>query len=315
MIICHKNIEQIFLLVNSLMSEMSDIVVHVDSSVDEAEFQRLIDRYQGEESVFVVRKRMKGKLDDRSLVDIVLLMVDYVRAKGRKYKYYALLSGQDYPIKPIASINSILQSSYPKPFIDCTPYAESNWIYPKFFYKQMPNLTRFDKYITDNFSANNPARKVLRMIVVVLKKICSFFPITTFDRLSKLGVFPYGGSAWWILPDIAIDFIDREYREKSQIVRWLLTSGTPEETFFQTMCMLSPIKEMVEINPIEQRDQNCKTWAYFSDTDKPFVGHPYIFTINEFEKLQSSDCWFARKFDITKDSTIIKQIEERLLSQ
>ena len=76
-----------------------------------------------------------------------------------------------------------------------------------------------------------------------------------------------------------------------------------------------PFNDLVEINPTYQKEQNCKTYAYFTDIDKPFCGHPYILTIKEYDKLKFSDCFFARKFDIKKDKEVIRLIEERLLSQ
>lgn len=123
----------------------------------------------------------------------------------------------------------------------------------------------------------------------------------------------YGGSAWWILPDVAIKYIYKEYKDNSDVVKMLLETYTPEETFFQIMTMRSPVKNQVEINPKDMVAQNCKTWAYFSDEGKPFKGHPYVFTIDEFDKLKKSGYWFARKFDSEQDMEIINKIRQELL--
>ena len=222
------------------------------------------------------------------------------------------MSGQDFPIKPINEINKNLLENYPTLHIDCTPYDEKNWICPKF--KSTPWLLKFRKSTLRKLKSKNPVRKLLEKAIPKLQNFLELLKQTSYDKLTRLGVSLYGGSAWWILPDIAIDFIYNEYINSSKIVNYLLESRTPEETFFQTMIMYSPYKNDVHINPVQQVEQTCKTWAYFSDEGKPFVGHPYVFTVNEFDKLRDSSFWFARKFDIQQDDEIIELIQKYLLN-
>ena len=311
MIMCHKNLSQVLTLAKTLLSSESDVVVHVDSSVSDAEYRSFLNDVKDVENLYVTDKRIHGVLDTRSLVDIVFVMLEYVRTENLQYKNYCLMSGQDFPIKPINQINETLLRNHPVPYIDCTPYDKGNWIFHKFRYT--PTLMRLNSF-TSKLGRKNPFRKILRALAMIGQKCAQLLIITSYDQIKKQGVGLYGGSAWWVLPDIAIDFIYNEYKNQSEIVKSLLQTLTPEETFFQTMAMLSPCKEMVHINPVDQVEQSCKTWAYFSDEDKPFKGHPYIFTVNEFEKLRASSCWFARKFDVQHDSEIIEMIKNKLIS-
>ena len=314
MIMCHKNLEQVFCLAKHLTTSQSDVVVHIDASVNDNDVHTFIGLCKSFSNIYITNDRIKGSIDDRSLVDIVFIMIQFVKDKGLKYDYYALLSGQDYPIKPINYINSVLEMNYPKPFIDCTPYDKNNWIQHKFCSKQMRYLNRIDRNINVRFN-NSLLRYSLKLPVKALKVVCPLFKMSLYDKLKRANILPYGGSAWWILPDIAVDYIFEKYIEQSTEVKLLLLSRTPEETFFQTILMSSPVNDLVEINPTYQKEQNCKTYAYFTDIDKPFCGHPYILTIKEYDKLKFSDCFFARKFDIKKDKEVIRLIEERLLSQ
>lgn len=311
MIMCHKNLSQVLLLAKTLLSSESDVVVHIDTAVDDNEYASFLDATKNIPNLYVTDKRLHGVLDTRTLVDIVFLMIEYTKSKGLTYKNYCLMSGQDFPIKSISKINENLLKNYPTPYIDCTPYDKRNWVFHKF--KSTPSLIRFNKYISEKFKRKSLIRKLLRTSAIVAQKGVQALKKTAYDHLSKNGIKLYGGSAWWILPDIAINFIYNEYVNSSAIVESLLETLTPEETFFQTMTMLSPCKNDVEINPIDKVDQNCKTWAYFSDTDKPFKGHPYIFTVNEFDKLKASPCWFARKFDIQQDCKIIEMVQNNLI--
>ena len=76
--------------------------------------------------------------------------------------------------------------------------------------------------------------------------------------------------------------------------------------------MKSDLQDLVEINPIDMIGQNCKTWAYFFDEDKPFKGHPYIFTENEYDKLIKKNCWIAKKFDISISKDILELLDKYL---
>ncbi len=311
MIMCHKNLSQVLLLSKTLLSSDSDVIVHIDSTVDNDEYTSFLDATKDISNLYITPERIHGVLDTRSLGDIVFIMIEYTKARNLTYKNYCLMSGQDFPIKPINKINENLLRNYPTPYIDCTPYNKRNWIFHKF--KYTPLLKKFNNFISNRFSRKNPIRKILRVSSIIGQKCSQLLKLTSYDQLTKSGISLYGGSAWWILPDTAIDFIYNEYVSSSAIVNQLLETITPEETFFQTMTMLSPCKNAVHINPIEQIEQNCKTWAYFSDVGKPFKGHPYIFTINEFDKLKVSPCWFARKFDTQQDCEIIKMIQNNLI--
>ena len=313
MIMCHKNLSQVSHLLKHLITSRSDVVLHIDASVPDEEYKAFVEEHKTTDNLYIADKRIKGILDDRTLVDIVFIMLDCVKSKGPDYQYYALLSGQDYAIKPIDTINASLDSSYPKPYIDCTEYDPDNWIYYKFRIKRSPRLRKTERGIKDRFGKNKLIKKPLLTGVKVLKKTVSVLGKSPYKALTGAGVELYGGSAWWILPDTAIDHIYTEYKSRTKIVRDLLVSYTPEETFFQTMAMRSPVKELIEINPKDCIAQNCMTWAYFFDDDKPFMGHPYVFTEDDYPKLKAAHQWFARKFDITIDERIIELIDENLL--
>lgn len=121
------------------------------------------------------------------------------------------------------------------------------------------------------------------------------------------------------IPDMVMKYITDEYNANGKEIRNLSHSITPEETFFHTMIMNSPYGKDIVVNPIEQRTQNCLIYVHFTDDysgkgDKPFNGHPYILTIDDFQMLKDMDDWmFARKFDQNIDSEILDKIDFELL--
>lgn len=304
MIMCHKNPEQVLRLADHLKTQNSDVFIHCDKRMESHDIEKII---RGGYSTISNRS---GMLDDRSLVDIVFDLIKCVKQNEKEsnihYRYYALVSGQDYPIKNVDNINQNLIKNYPQPYIDCTPYSKNNWIFYKFDSKDW--LIKIHRMITINIKKGSIIRKIFRAILYVLQKMISCLHMTDYYWFKKKGIDLYGGSAWWILPDKIIDFITKNMNENFS--KRLLETRTPEETYFQTMAKCSPLGKYIEVNSPDTITQNCKTWAYFSDEGKPFVGHPYIFTVQEYEKLAQSDRWFARKFDETKDNEILDLLDK-----
>lgn len=239
---------------------------------------------------------MSVSLDTWTLIQATMNLVNEALQKSEKYSYYMLLSASDYPIKPMYYINNFLDGNYPRSFIDVTPIDQSNWVWKKFDHF---------RWIRINNMINSHVKSA------IIKKIVKL-PVRLSERvMDLLGHVPYkktkyslyGGSAWWVISDMAMKYIADEYNVNGKEIRNLSHSITPEETFFQTMIMNSPYGKELAINPVNQRTQNCLTYAYFTDDyfgdgDKPFNGHPYIFTIDDFFMLKDmDDRMFARKID------------------
>lgn len=313
LLICHKNAAQVIRLVKRLKTGEADVFLHADLQMQD--FAMLADFAAANQGIYLVEDRKHGQLDDSSLVDITMSCVESAREteakEGKHYGYYLLLSGQDYPIRPVPWIERQLADSYPQPFIDCTPYSRSNWVGEKF--DRNGPLIRYRNWILSH-TKPGLARKAFQLSAVAARKWVFLMKRTTAQKMEKMGISLYGGSAWWILPDTVIAYIRAEYRGKTKIVKMLLEeSVTPEETFFQTMAMLSPLGEKVKVNGPDMVGQNSKTLADFGGISKrPIQNHPYVLTVNELELFSKTDFWFARKFDAEIDETVLDRIDRRL---
>lgn len=315
LILAHKNISQLKRLIRALKHKNIDVFVHVDKKwkISDKEISSLLSENDGR--VFICDNRISANLDSWSLVEATIELINkskqYEKESGIKYRYMYLLSGQDYPIKSMDFIFNTLIESYPKPIIDCTPYDKSNWIYHKF--NNLPSELMINSLI-NKYMKRGFFRKIIKLPFFIFYKIAKSFH-TTFDDLQKNGCKLYGGSAWWILPDIIIDDLLEKYNNpNNKCISLLKNTNTPEETFFQIMVMNSHFSNMVNVNSKDMVAQNCMTYAYFSDEGKPFKGHPYIFTATDYKKIIKLPHLFARKFDDQIDSEILDLIDEKVLN-
>ena len=310
LIIAHKNLDQLIRLLSVLQDDDFDIYIHLDKKwqVSDGDIKKLIN---AGENITVLGTRYSGYLDTWSLCKITLELVKEALRKKKNYSYFLLLSGQDYPIKPMSYIKNTLETLYPKPLIDVTPMAKDNWIYSGFKWIRFHPYYRLVEKITDV----KAIRKLMLMPAYGIQFIITLLLKSPYQRLKNENCSLYGGSAWWILPVEIINLCLEEYEKNSKIVRAFKMKNTPEETFFQTMTMRSRLKDQVNVNDPYEILQNCMTYAYFFDDEHEPTGHPYILTERNYEMLKQRKEFFARKFDITIDDKILDLIEQNMLSE
>lgn len=314
LIIAHQNIEHLIRLIKRLQHQEIDIYVHIDNKWKDFNLEQL-----KKSGVFVqvLPYRGSGQLDNWELVDITLRLIEYAKSRD-SYSYYMLLSGNDYLLANTDTIVSRLRESYPRDFMDCTPYAQDNWVGTKFLRHYSYSL---DAYLY-NLQTGKHIKRILRGILRRIDYLKSNFVKLPYEVLEMGGIKIYGGSAWWILSDVSINYIHEFVQSERTAVSALMHTWTPEEIFFQTVCMTSKeISSHIEVNDQYEREQNCLTYAYFTDSyvkplKKPFKGHPYIFQYDDkdfVDKLLSQNKYFfARKFDVRVSSEIMDYIDRRL---
>lgn len=313
LIMAHKNVQQISRLVKSVATPDMDVFIHLDLKMPVTDTDLKLIKGNNL-NVYFTEHRISGELDKWSLPQIVLNLInkayDIEKEENIEYKYFILLSGQDYPIRNINEIYNFLCESYPKPFIDCNPYAENTWLSSKFLeYKYLHKIEKLHETYKSGF-----IRKCLVLPIVVGDKISKMLKTSPYKRLTKLGCKLYGGSTWWILPRPAIEYIFKQVNLNTKIVKELKKTWTPDETFFQIMTMASPLCDMVDINPINSGKQNCLTYANFTTPKKGFTGHPHALLKEDYERLMenSKTYLFARKFDSDVDSGILDLIDKKI---
>ena len=239
---------------------------------------------------------------------------EYEKENGIHFNYFCLMSGQDYPLNSVAHIQKELQKDYPAPHIDCTPCAKGNWVYSGSKHCTWWNI--LNAKINQRMPKPSLMRKLVKCTLLVADGVARNW-MNPRMKLLKNNIDLYGGSAWWILPDMMVDYLMEAATNFTRDCKFypLTGVGVPEENYYQTLLMDSPFKEKIEVNPPEMVAQNCKTYANFTPEGKKFTGHPYILTMEDTVRLTelAKNRFFARKFDETVDSDIFNWIDENLL--
>ncbi|MBO4962144.1 MAG: hypothetical protein J6C97_00045 [Clostridia bacterium] len=297
-LLAHKNLEQVLRLINKFNNPEIDVYVHCDKRWKEG-YNALLS-FQNDR-IFVCPTRHEADLDSWDLVKPPLELYKFC---NKNYKYYALISGQDYPLVSVDTLLNNLKSFYPKPIIDCVHYDDAEWMYYKF--NRYNVFKHWSNKINKKFKKDNFFRKMLKAPFLLVDKIYCRIKTPKKD-LNKLGMELYGGSAWWILPNDVLNYIYKEYESNAKYIKIYSKTHTPEEHFYQTMTMRYISLHQKELSYTPNDIISLKTFPYFNKEGFAFNGHPHIFTINEFDYLKelSQNYYFARKFDINVDAKIL----------
>ena len=306
LVLVHKNFSQLLRLCNSLRHSNVKIFIHIDKKMKISKEEiKLLGEYQ--DNICVLPKRYSCFLDEWSLIEATLALINYAKETLREnVGYYVLMSGQDYLIKPITDFVDFLHDNYPRPFIDCTPRSTDNWVGEKFAHTRLRIYARKLRHIVG-------VRGFLLLSLYLERLIPQRY--TLYNQLKKFNINLFGGSAWWVLPDGVIDEIIAFVNENPEFIKLYKWSDTPEETFFQTLIMQGRFRSLVQVNDPEEREQNCLTYANFETPTKSFTGHPHIITIEDYDCLVCKEQFIARKFDIAVDCDIIDKLDMNLIKR
>ena len=113
---------------------------------------------------------------------------------------------------------------------------------------------------------------------------------------------PHGGAAHWCLSRAALDYVRAFIARERRFVRFFKTVRSPDEFFFQTILMNSPLSGTM-VNEYLWHTE----WV-------PNTPHPKVLTERSYAALECSPKLFARKFDAGVDERILDAIDRGLLA-
>ncbi len=304
LILVHKNPEQFIRLVRKLDSPDSLFFVHVDKKTDERPFKKVLEYIDAGKIVWLKRRGVVW-----AGFNSIKVTLDGLRAAANskeKVSYITFISGQDYPIKPVAAYHQFLKDSNGASFMEYAAMPRPNWA--------NGGLDRIHYYhfLFPNFRIAFPLLSYLKVKLPfaneskwdLLKKIVKPFPATKkFPRKFINGYTPYEGSNWFTLSIGLVNDILTGLEKDKNFYTFFKYTHHADEIFFQTLVLN---KFPQHINNINNHNLTYVNW------DKT-TGRPVSFTLEHFEAMQNSKLYFARKFDTAVSEEIMDRIDKELL--
>ena len=274
LIMVHKDPPQIERLLKKLEHEGFHFYIHLDKKSDFREFA-----YLGNiPSVHFIRRRIRVSWAAYSFVQALLTSFEEILESGIPYDYISVMSGQDYPIKPLSEIHDFLEAHAGKNFI-CYEDPDGEW------WKK--STTRFTQYHFTNYEFKG----VYRLQYLVN----SILPKRKFPLPYKL----YGGprAMCMTLTTGCVRYILGFFTTHRKLRRFAHFTWGPDEFLIPTIVMNSPFRDSVENNNFYYID-----WSNGGS-------NPKTLTVDDFDVLVKSDKFWARKFDMGKDNRILDLLD------
>lgn len=319
LILGHKNPNQLSKLVSSLANSHFDFYIHIDKKVDILPFQKSLENLKDMNFSFV-KDRIKTYFFDFSLVEATCKCAAMAYKSGN-YKYYILLSGQDYPIKSKDYIYGYLIKNYPMCWIDMYGVDEAafhgvNWVKNIGYFYTSQHLRKIILNIVGNKFYFSKYGKLVKLFAVIYDRIMTLIKGAPRDWLKSTQYTYSAGSHFWILPDIAIEHILNNYFYDINLKKIFSHIGAPEESYFQTS--LSTMKDLLlpdEFSQFESSEKEMDNPAlrlikWYSNGVKT-NGHPDIWKITDKDFIDNANALFARKFDMNVDVSILNYLDSK----
>lgn len=230
--------------------------------------------------VIVPRKNVYWGTYSQIECEMELLKTSYLQ----KYDYYHLISGQDLPIKPREYFLEFFDAV--KEGMQFVNFWGSNGQYWNRINYKYPFLKLYRR--TKYEFLNNTEKLILTRILRKKSIKYEYFH----DKI------PYAGSNWF---DITHQLVLRILEQTEWIDSVFKDGYTVDELFVQTV-LGNSLDLSHNISNVETR---------LIDFER---GKPYVFRYADFDEILSSNALFCRKFDVTVDRDIIKEIANRMMS-
>ena len=193
------------------------------------------------------------------------------------------MSGQDYPIKSNEQIRQFFRAAGGNSFLQYFRLPSPDW----------PDGL-------DRITLWHQSYGALAGLVPPLRKRFLRIPIR---RSFPQGFEPFGGSALWSMHRDAIEYVSEFAQDNKRFVDFFKHVLFPEEVFFQTVLLNSPLAARVV-------PDNCRYVDWRENGP-----HPAVLTSEDLPALESSSALFARKFDPTRDAAVLDRIDGMLVDK
>lgn len=297
LILAHTDPEQLLKLTQAL-DENSPIFVHLDGKAD----IKIFESYPFGDHVRFIQDRLKISWAGFNMVLATLNLIRAVLKSAGDYSHLVLLSGLDYPIKPVSRLKNFLNEHQGKEFIRFINVNDS----PEHYLKIHKRLAFKNPFVP---TVSIP---VIGQLLEVMDKVTRKFLGVLFQFYRKKpleNIVPCFGSQWWaITPQCAAYILD--FTDKNPLfLKYFKSSFGPDEYFFHTIVGNSPfLQNAGGFQKYESRGTSKMANLH--------VIHPSlskVYTLDDFEELKNSDKFFVRKITTESSKELVEKINHELL--
>jgi Core-2/I-Branching enzyme len=257
-------------LLRRLAAPGTSFAVHVDRKTRRSVYGEMVARTSDLDVTFLPRH--VSHWGGFGHVRATLKGIDWFVEEGPPFDYAVLLTGQDYPLRSAAAVAEFLEEAGGRSFMN-------NWPLPFEPWGKRGGLERIEDWH-----------------LITYRRLHLALPLR---RRLPLGLEPFGGGAYWCLARDVVEYVHGFVHANPSYVRFFQHVFVPDEIFFQTIVMNSPLR-----NSIENENLRYLDWSR--------APAPAVLGVEDFPALAVSHKLFARKFDEGIDPGILDLLDAQI---
>ena len=290
-ILAHHQPDAIRRLTDILTTDGNRVVIHFDSSAASGD-QRAV-RLIAEEKPdqITVISKVHCVWGEWSLVEAVLLALREFAGMSDPPDYIHLMSGADFPLRPIAQVKEFLRLNPGVDFIESCDISKNSWV------KGGLGKERFRFFFPFNFRTH---RKAFNFMVRWQRRL-------NIRRRMPLGLRPHMGSQWWTLRWSTCEKVLEFTAKNPRVAKFFKSTWIPDESYFQTViARIVPRREIADLQLM---------FHHLTPS-----GRPYVFYNDHLPILRRLPHFFIRKvspeaFDVWGQLQQFERSHSRIPSQ
>ena len=305
LVLSHGDPEQALRLLQTLRraSPSSALFMHHDAKAGRLPDDRI--RALG---VSLVEPRIRVFWGTYSLLESILVAIRQILASG-DFQWLVILSGQDYPIRPLAQIEADLLGSPYDAFVRATASDGAGYAYRyEMQYFMLPRWASFrglphrvDKLLVAAREAVNARSGWLR-IQPRPRGLPTMLGVRSMRHPFTQGLTSYKGSTWMNLSQQAARAVIECGDQRPELLNHYRRTFMPDESYLQTV--LFNAQGLRILNDHKR----------FTAWDPSHLAHPLTLGMQHFDAMRQSGQDFARKFDPAFDAGVLDRIDREILS-
>jgi core-2/I-Branching enzyme len=305
LILSHGQADQIVRLIRTLRtaSPHSAIVIHHDAKSPLPDLSRVTEAG----GLYFVEPRIDVIWGDYSFLDATLTSLRYTQ-QTLNFSWISIISGQDYPLRPLAAIENELSSAQYDGFIKALPATDQHYAFRYYMnYRILPRFRyahRIPGYLRAAFQrathAFNHCQSLLR-IEGGVRGTPKRLGLRALTHPFSDNFVCYKGSDWFTVSNRAVSYLLWFERERHDIISFYRKTYIPSESYIQTV--LRNCREL----------RICDDNRRFISWDSSGSSHPRTLTIQDLNAITRSGKDFGRKFDSHTDSSILDALDSIIL--
>lgn len=292
LILAHRQPAQLRRLIARLAHPAAAVLVHLDAKADRAAFEGVLDS-NARAAFLPDRQRVAINWCGFSMVRATLALLRAAYAAGAER--FVLLSGADYPARPLPDILAQLAIDRELIAVDrrCDP-AGDGW---------------FDRCAYRRFFGDVPLlnpRAGAAPWARIGERLAGRLP----RRHYELPV--YYGSAWWSLTRAAVGEVLAFADGRPALVDWFKLARSPDEMVFQTILKQSSRAASIAGDATFAGVlPPPRVLTHFADFEGSSSGSPATLTGADLDRIIASKALFARKFDPLVSAELLDELDRR----